>query len=404
MFAKAVLAILLAVPARAADPELGVFVFGGARFTVAAPECVRIEYSTSGAFTDAPSAFARRREARYLGYSVDLSTGRLVLDTGRLRLSYAPDGWPPSVASLKVDIRRGSETVTWTPERERAPLLEGGAGVLTAAGWSLVDDSAGRGTDWYLFAYGLDYKAGLRALAALQAVPALPSEPALAREFGAWPRRLRAALSPYLLSSAWQSHEEGLPLRRPLFLEHPLRDEAYRNPKESFIGDSLLELPRGEPGWLPDGDWFDLSTGEKLSGPAELPAAKGAGRHRILAKGGAPIAMRPSAGPRQALALRAYPGPDGVTVWTLLREKGAPSAELSCLRQGGRTRIKVEPAAGEGPPSRGCCIVELGGPPAERAVLDGKDLPVTYSPRDKLSRVQVPRGGGDGFSLYVWQP
>jgi hypothetical protein len=398
MLKTAAAVLLLAAPAAAAGPEPGVFIFGGARFTVVAPECVRIEYSTGGAFADEPSVFPPRRGARFLGYSVDLSTGRLVIDTGRLRLSYAPDGWPPSVASLKAEIRRGTETVVWTPEAEPEPFLEGGAGVLARSGWSLVDDSSGRGTDRYLFGYGLDYKAGLRALALLKGAPPLPSRAALDREWGPrLPRRLLRLLSPALLSAAWQAQEQGLPLRRPLYLERPRSEEAYRRPQQAFIGEHLLELPAGAAAWLPDGPWFDLSTGEELRGPDELAARREA---RVLAQGGVVLAVRRSA-PGAGLALRAYPGPEGAAARGRFYEDGAVSAELSYLRQGDRTRIMAEPSGGKAAPRS--YVVELGGSPAERAVLDGKDLPVKYSPKEKLSRVRVPAGSG-GFTLYVWQP
>ncbi|MBI5241495.1 MAG: hypothetical protein HY926_13565 [Elusimicrobia bacterium] len=368
------LLFLLAGPAAAAGPEPGVFVFGGARFTVVAPECVRIEYSTAGVFRDAPSAFARRRDARYLGYSVELSTGRLVLDTGRLRLSYVPDGWPLSIANLKAEIRRGTETVAWVPERDPEPLLEGGSGVLTRMGWSLVDDSAGRGADWYLFAYGLDYKAGLRALAALKGPPPSPRDR---------PRGQGGRLEPYLLSAARQARDQGLPLRRPLYVEYPQQEEAYRHPREVFIGDSLLEVPAGQEPWLPEGPWFELS-----------PAS------RLWVKGGVPIPMRAPGQAPQALVLRAYPGPEGVTGRTALYEKDGV-IELSCLRQGDRTRVMAEPAAGS--KARRAWVVELGGPRAVRAALDGKDLAAAYDAKARLSRVRVPARDG-GWTLYLWQP
>ena len=119
------LLLLVSIPAAAAGPEPGVFVMGQARFTVLAPECIRIEYSTKSLFIDEPSRFATERGTRYLGYGVEQSTGRLVLDTGRIRLVYTPDGWPLSVANLKAEIRIGTGTVTWTPERNGEGRLDG---------------------------------------------------------------------------------------------------------------------------------------------------------------------------------------------------------------------------------------------------------------------------------------
>ena len=159
----------------------------------------------------------------------------------------------------------------------------------------------------------------------------------------------------------------------------------------------MLEVSSGTAAWLPEGRWFDLPGGAEVRGPAELPAAK---RVRLFARGGAPLALRASAKAPEVLALRVYPGADGVTSWVKLEEKGAPAAELSSLRQGERTRVMLEPLAGQAPRPRPF-VVELGGPRAERAQLDGKDVSVAYDAKAGLSRVRVPARGA--WTLYVWQ-
>ena len=304
----------LAGPAVAQSPAVGVFTLGQARFTVLAPECIRIEYSTGGLFIDEPSLFAPERQARYLGYGVEQSTGCLVLDTGRIRLVYTPDGWPLSVANLRAEIRRaggigssagtgrtdfltagGTQTVTWTPELNEEGRLDVARSrdwvkgsslmapdLLPRAGWSLADDSngmilkggraaarpAGHGADWFLFGYGLDVKAGLRALTAVSGAVPLLRKDALDRVLAGagFPKRLRSALAPYTYSAAWQAHADSLPLLRPLYLEYPDQDEAYRNPQEYLYGDSFLAadaFPEGRGSrktgrwtvWFPEGDW-----------------------------------------------------------------------------------------------------------------------------------------------------
>ena len=82
---------------------------------------------------------------------------------------------------------------------------------------------------------------------------------------------LRTQLIPYIYSYAWVAHRESLPILRPLYLEYPGLDEAYRHPHEYFFGDSLLVAPvlkaSGEQTvWLPPGDWLGFSGGKPYQG------------------------------------------------------------------------------------------------------------------------------------------
>jgi hypothetical protein len=181
-----------------------------ARFTVITPNCIRIEYDPSGKFVNAPSLFAADRRARYNGAQVTQNAAGTVIDTGEVRLTYLPDGKPLSPANLHADIRRGTQTVIWTPGAANPGNLGGtirtldgadgpvdlGQGVLSRDGWFLLDDSktplltptwvqsrpAGDGTDWYLFGYGDDYRAALKSLTAIGGPVPLPRKYAL----GAW--------------------------------------------------------------------------------------------------------------------------------------------------------------------------------------------------------------------------
>ncbi|HVC09047.1 MAG TPA: TIM-barrel domain-containing protein [Elusimicrobiota bacterium] len=227
------LCALWASAARAAAP--GVFTMGPARFTVLAPQCLRIEYSSAGVFVDDPSLFAVNRSARFLGYSVQESTGRLVIDTGEIRLIYTPDGKPFDAANLKAEIRRGNSAVVWTPGLLDTANLGGTRnldeakgpvpmpqGILSRLGWHVVDDSdglilkngwvaarpKGHGTDWFLFGYGLDYKAALRALTKMAGAVPLPRKYVL----GSWYSRWWPYTSADYRRIVAQYHAHGFPL------------------------------------------------------------------------------------------------------------------------------------------------------------------------------------------------
>jgi hypothetical protein len=198
-------------------PEPGATIRAGhARFTVITPECVRIEYSEKDRFVDAPSIFAAARRARPgpgggagaalvppPAYTVKREGRRTRIDTGRMQIDFVDDGAPPGAGNLRATIAGGSAPITWTPGARNAGNLGGalrglgaargpvdlGDGILSRDGWYLKDDSKSAlltddswvaprpddaGDDWYLFGYGADYAAGLRALATVAGRVPLP--------------------------------------------------------------------------------------------------------------------------------------------------------------------------------------------------------------------------------------
>jgi alpha-glucosidase (family GH31 glycosyl hydrolase) len=172
------------------------------RITVLDAGLVRLEYSESGTFEDRASQMVVNRAFAPSDYSVTESEGLLEVHTDRLHLIY--DKGPFSTNGLAVQAKGGyhSTDSVWRYGLE-VPNLGGTArtlddvdgeaelenGVLAFNGVAMVDDSATvlleddgwvsprrHGTlDLYVFAYGRDYKAALRALYELTgAAPLLP--------------------------------------------------------------------------------------------------------------------------------------------------------------------------------------------------------------------------------------
>lgn len=88
---------------------------------------------------------------------------------------------------------------------------------------------------------------------------------------------LRTQLIPYLYTQAWLAHRDAMPLLRPLYLQHPELDEAYRHPHEYFFGESMLVAPvldaSGERNvYLPPGRWLDFFTGRRYEGGRSFTA------------------------------------------------------------------------------------------------------------------------------------
>jgi len=205
----ALLIVFLVTKEAMAAPS-GIEMAGGVRFTVITPQLIRIEQAEGGGFVDEPSLFAVNRSARFTGYKVASKAGKMIIDTGVVRLTYTADGKPLGPENLRASIKKGAQTVDWKAGMANGQNLGGtertldgwnGArrisdGVISRDGWFLLDDSTRHlltsdwvkerpkdaGTDWYLFGYGDDYKAALKSLTAIGGPVPMPRKYAL----GAW--------------------------------------------------------------------------------------------------------------------------------------------------------------------------------------------------------------------------
>jgi len=88
---------------------------------------------------------------------------------------------------------------------------------------------------------------------------------------------LRTQLIPYLYTYTWLAHTTSVPLLRPLYLEYPDLEEAYRHPHEYFLGEAMLVAPVLTPGgdqtvYLPPGEWRDFFTGKRFTGGSTFTA------------------------------------------------------------------------------------------------------------------------------------
>ena len=202
---KRFLALLTALactlsPAVADNPKAdakAVVTSGNARFTVLTPQLIRMEWSADGQFEDRATLTFVNRETPVPEFKVRESKSKLTITTPALTLTYLKNG-KFSDKNLKAVFTLNGREVVWTPGMENPQNLLGttrtldGAdgsklkepmeqGILSRAGWSLIDDSQRHvltpdGSEWeewvearpegdrqdlYLFAYGHDYKQAL---------------------------------------------------------------------------------------------------------------------------------------------------------------------------------------------------------------------------------------------------
>ena len=180
---------------------------GDARFEVITPSLIRLEYAPDRRFENRPTLTTDGRLKTSPGFRTGIRGDRRFIRTDRITLLWRR-GEPFGAASLRVRI--GRRTIRPRLGPNPAPL--GGwrraldhtdgpvplhEGVLSRAGWYLLDDSEtalitrrwfearsrpDSYQDLYLFAYGHDYRRALRDLRALTGrAPLLPR-----KAFGVW--------------------------------------------------------------------------------------------------------------------------------------------------------------------------------------------------------------------------
>ena len=179
-----------------ADPA-AVIVAGNARFTLLTPRLVRMEWAEDGRFEDRASLAILNRRLPVPHHTVTRNEGQILIATDSLRITYSgQEIFSPE--NLEVTFMMNGKPKKWHPGMDDSANLMGTArtldgfngtnrprnfdkGLLSRDGWALVDESArcllekvdadwgawvcerepGIRLDYYLFAYGHDYKAAL---------------------------------------------------------------------------------------------------------------------------------------------------------------------------------------------------------------------------------------------------
>ncbi len=154
--------------------------------------------------------------------------------------------------------------------------------------------------------------------------------------------QLRHTLIPYIYSMAWRTTQEAIPLVTPLYYWHGDRNEAYHCRNQFRFGSELMVAPFVTPrnaetnlsrhtAWLPEGDWFDFTTGEHFAGDRTVTLYGTLDDTPVLAHAGGIVPLGPLVGwggveNPQELTVYAFPGADGA--FTLYEDEGNSTAYL----------------------------------------------------------------------------
>jgi alpha-glucosidase (family GH31 glycosyl hydrolase) len=139
--------------------------------------------------------------------------------------------------------------------------------------------------------------------------------------------RLRHALIPYIYTMAWRNYQTGLPLITPLYYSDPNENTfTFTAYSTYWFGSELLAAPFTRPAlqetglsrqivWLPQGDWFDFFSGERLVGGGWRAVYGLLDDIPVFAKAGAIVPLGPQLGwgsvhNPDELQLLVFPGAD----------------------------------------------------------------------------------------------
>jgi alpha-glucosidase (family GH31 glycosyl hydrolase) len=178
---------------------------------------------------------------------------------------------------------------------------------------------------------------------------------------------LRYALAPYTYTMARKTYDEGISLCRPMYYDYPKNENAYAFKYQYMYGDQLLFAPVYESVgadlivdqdvWLPEGTWYQWSTGERFEGGKVIQKNYMLHELPLFVKEGSIIPMYPKISNLQELPnqlqLKVFPGKKGT--FDLYEDNGdnenykAAAFSMTKITQAENENVKtitIQPAKG----------------------------------------------------------
>jgi alpha-glucosidase len=243
-----------------------------------------------------------------------------------------------------------------------------------------------------------------------------------ARRKAAIERRYR--LLPYLYTAFEEASRTGVPVMRPLWLEYPTDTATYGEERAYLLGRDLVVAPKLEPGakpytvTLPAADFWDVRSGERVTGGATTLTPAPDDSVRVLVRAGAivpqqPVVQHTGEAPDGPLTVHVWPGKDcagalylddGASVAYRAGDAGASRRVVyACQATNGGIDVAATSTGGYPTWWRATEVVVHGVPRAPREV---KATGFAGAPRhDAAARtltVTIPGGGADWTVTARW--
>jgi alpha-glucosidase len=220
----------------------------------------------------------------------------------------------------------------------------------------------------------------------------------------------RYRLLPSIYTLAEEASRTGMPLMRPVWLEHPEADAFYENGRVFLFGPDLLLEPKLDetldalPIVAPPGLWYDYWTGERWNQGAKPTAKPSLEEMVVLVRGGAilphqPLVQSTSETPKGPLEVRVYPGPDCrgslyVDDGNTFNYRKGEFARLafSCEESAGSVTVKTGPTEGTWTPwfQRIAFVIYGAKVPKDVATAQGSLKDYKYDAAKKTVTITVP--------------
>jgi hypothetical protein len=245
---------------------------------------------------------------------------------------------------------------------------------------------------------------------------------------------LRHALIPYIYTAARRTYDTGIAFIRPLYYEHPEREEAYEYTDQYMFGDDMMAAPITQAAdettglvektvWVPPGAWNEWSSGAAVYGPVRIERRFALDQIPVYVAAGAIVPMQPrlrhgGARAMDPLVLAIFPGTRGETLVYEDEGVGLGYQHGACAwtriehhRAGNRVVVRVAPREGRYPgmpESRAYEIRLVAALPPARVLHDGRPLPwLDGAARDEAARGRPSAGWfveGDTLTTRVLVP
>ena len=237
----------------------------------------------------------------------------------------------------------------------------------------------------------------------------------------------RRQMIPYIYTMARKAHDEGLSLCRPLYYDWPESPEAYTFRNEYMFGDNMLVAPITSPMegsfseidvWLPQGTWYEVSTGTMLKGGQVVKRHFKIDEYPLYVKAGSIIPQysdyhqHVDGIERTQFDLMVYPGADGD--FTMYYDDGDDKdydeinmrVRFRATRQGNVYFANLYPAEGKfRMASRNVTLKFVASDVPERVFLNGKETDWSYDGENFTLVVPLPESyWEEQFNIRVEYP